>query len=236
MNRFGTLALLAASGVLAGGASAATITWGAVSGVGGVTAGDIDTTGTAVDAVNSAGVAATVNGIAFTAGGAGGTAAAPFWTNAPASPGGNGADPVHGSSGNADLDNILDSHDTSFGSPSHPDHYTLELSGLTNGQEYQLQIIGIHDARGCCGNRTYVLGDGAGNFAGGPQLTRDSGGTVIGTFTADGANQTLLITNTAGPGGNDPGLGGYVLSEVPEPGSLALLGLGGLALLRRRRG
>ena len=51
---------------------------------------------------------------------------------------------------------------------------------------------------------------------------------------SDGA--TLVFGNgTAVTEGNEYGLRGFDISAVPEPTSLALLGIGGLALVRRRR-
>jgi len=50
--------------------------------------------------------------------------------------------------------------------------------------------------------------------------------TVNGAALVDGVNATVV---------SDGGSGSIITAIVPEPGSLALLGLGGLALIRRRR-
>jgi len=74
--------------------------------------------------------------------------------------------------------------------------------------------------------------------------TTEGGAWIEGDFTGDGAIDFLDLSALAGNFGNSAslaadleaaGLGEFTASLVPEPGSLALLGLGGLALLRRRR-
>lgn len=56
------------------------------------------------------------------------------------------------------------------------------------------------------------------------------------TFTSDGITDTLVLNAAPGSGGeNRSHFSGVSLSVVPEPSSTALLGLGGLALIMRRR-
>lgn len=65
-----------------------------------------------------------------------------------------------------------------------------------------------------------------------------SGFTLTGVTEADTANDVVVFgiryDENQGAGENQT-LNNYTLSVVPEPGSLALLGLGGLCVLRRRR-
>jgi len=234
MNRYGTLALLAASGVLAGGAVAAPITWeGTATAV--TSASDIINDGNAATNVGyewdiwpsgtSSAVAANgalnfgpapgaaVNGVTFdSAGGSG-----PFW--AP--------------TGDADLDAVI-GHHTAFGSTT--DTWTLAITGLAENTDYRIQIIGIHDNRtaGDIATRQYnFTGTDGGGVS--PTLQRSTGGSAIGTFTT-GAGETSITIEGNVVSGSDPGAAGVVLRVVPEPGSLALMGLGGLLIARRRRG
>ncbi|XAL98900.1 lysyl oxidase family protein [Phycisphaeraceae bacterium D3-23] len=62
----------------------------------------------------------------------------------------------------------------------------------------------------------------------GQTVAANTAGDVNGDGTVDGADQALIEANFGST------LADYATS-VPEPGSLALLGLGGIALLRRRR-
>lgn len=69
-----------------------------------------------------------------------------------------------------------------------------------------------------------------------------SGGINSGVYTVTFSSATetdLLVefatSNTSTKGSRNIGVSGYTLEVVPEPGSLALLGLSGLCLIKRRR-
>lgn len=156
-----------------------------------------------------------------------------------------------------DIDAVLSGHAATAGT------YTLNLTGLTIGKLYQIQLIGIHDSRGSGINqRQYEVSFGGSDFTTGGTpvvLTRHgygnvsgepptpptyqgfvSYGTVVGTFTADAITQEIQLRSNTQDGNSgddpDPGLGGYILhSAIPEPSVALLGGLGLLALLRRRR-
>lgn len=138
---------------------------------------------------------------------------------------------------------------------------TVNLSGLTVGNTYQIQIW-VSDTNlvlGNAGNTGLLLGNGA---AGAPVFGTDTmllhevqdgpntstygtGGQYgIGTFVADASTQSfnvrgynnLLTTPTAN--NSDHFSNGYQLRDlgvIPEPSTALLGGLGLLALLRRRR-
>jgi len=127
---------------------------------------------------------------------------------------------------------------------------TLELTGLTPGHEYLLQIW-YTDLRGSSDGRTMTFsGGGRVAVAGedtapalseadviGNMLGADPAGFlgqyVVGTFIATDTSETLrLETNGFG----NAHFNALVLREVPEPSTLALLaaGLGGLRRRRRR--
>ena len=134
---------------------------------------------------------------------------------------------------------------------------SLTMSGLTIGNQYEIQLMG-NDARGT--NRSgYMIGvtDDAtldvfsrvanlNNFTAASEL---SGDYLIGTFTADAASQTFRMGGTrAGnyvdgqaydnPNGGQAQINALQVRDlgvVPEPSSTALLGLGGLALILRRK-
>jgi hypothetical protein len=122
---------------------------------------------------------------------------------------------------------------------------TLSLAGLTIGQTYEFEAW-VNDSD-ISGFSSYDLSIDGGDVYLDPNTARDStsgevvagglGQFVIGTFVADASSQVLTMERGEVGGG----LNGFqlrsVAASVPEPGTLALLGLGfaGLASARRRR-
>ncbi|MBK1856433.1 PEP-CTERM sorting domain-containing protein [Verrucomicrobiaceae bacterium 5K15] len=115
------------------------------------------------------------------------------------------------------------------------------ITGLTIGQQYEVSFEVIEMFNGN-NNVARINGDfnSLGSSIGsgvGTDLTIGDGGTVSTfTFTATDAEGVLTFTDASdGTSGIDTGLDNISITAVPEPGSAALLGLGGLALLLRRR-
>lgn len=206
--------------LVTGSTSAATITWDPV--VANTTAADILTGGSLHESSNSAGTTdETINGVLFTSQSAGPLASNANGTFFTAGTGVN-------TTGDIGLDALLDSHSYSVGGPSSA---TFDITGLTPGDTYQIQIIAVGDTRGCCATRSQSFG-GDGSFS--ADLSRADPSSVVGTFVADvGGSQTITAN-----GSQDGGLSGFQVRNVsvPEPGSalLSLVGLIGLAARRRR--
>ena len=196
-------------------ASAATISWDAA--VINTTAADIITDGSlhiAVDAASSNDN--TVNGVTFVGGNPlVQNAEGSFWTQAGVT------------TGDAGLDDLLNSHSYTGGNPSLA---SFDINSLTVGDSYAIQIIAVGDTRGCCAARTQNYDGGGGISA---DLTRSDPASVVGFFVADGVTQTITVN-----GSQDGGLSGYQVRNVtiPEPSSalLSLVGLLGLTARRRR--
>ena len=114
------------------------------------------------------------------------------------------------------------------GFPDPPVELTLGGGNLVIGQEYLIQVW-YSDTR--ASGRNMQFGDGAGNYV---SLTSSTSGAefAIGTFTADGVNQTLALRSS---NLTNVHFNAYQIRMLPEPSSSALLGLGGLAFALRRR-
>jgi len=169
-------------------------------------ANQIDTNGSLVTAVN---VTSDSNNQTVTIGGEdilfGGNNIAPNITNTGTFFTGGGGD-----TGNTQLNAVLNSHGYSGAT------WSFQLSGLTGGADYQIQLLGAGDTRDCCASRNQRAGDGETpeNVSG--DFSRSGVGSVIGTFTANNTTQTINIL----PGinnGIDPGLSGYILRSVAPP-------------------
>jgi len=123
--------------------------------------------------------------------------------------------------------------------------HAIVLSGLTSGQTYQLQFwSGYWSA-----NYQVRLSDTAPTFSGGLWNSTNQSQTLIsaasnstqtpqytfGTFTASGTTQNIFWYGEL-PGINQYAvLGAFQVRAVPEPTTVALLSLGVLGLIVRRR-
>ena len=182
--------------------------------------GQIDTSGTQLLADNTGGGATTYDGISYTAGAITFDAVYNAYhaaANAVSSTG------VYGTGGGANA-------------------FTLGAGGvgpdLVIGNSYRVQLL-IVDGRGPQAGRTFEAdGINQGVFANGvTNVTWGDSLLVTGTFVADATSQSFSVEAKEVSGGSAGGqLNAVLLHEVPEPGSLALLGLGGLLIARRRRG
>ena len=217
-NRQLSIALAAVVAML-GSVNAATIAW---SGVGNtltssgdrLATGTFDKTGTLVLAENSGGAALTFDGIAFTA--------------PTISFGGGSFNGFHGTG-------TALSQTGTYGAAGSAS--AVALTGLTIGNTYRIQAL-IADTRVASINQGYVSsfdGNIIGQFL-------HSGALVTGTFVADATTQsfTTEVFRNSGTGVSQGGqLNALTLYQtaaaIPEPSSAALLGLGGLALILRRR-
>ncbi|WP_075084477.1 PEP-CTERM sorting domain-containing protein [Mariniblastus fucicola] len=137
---------------------------------------------------------------------------------------------------------------------------SVTLSGLQAGETYEIQVFS-NDARTSRNNTTQLgLGDGTGVLA--PLVSLESnnspadgsdssdaepnaGDSILGTFTSTGVDVTFNTFGTGDGGATwSQGAGQSLVngvqlriipSTVPEPGSLALIGMGVFGLVARRR-
>ncbi|HEY3391590.1 MAG TPA: PEP-CTERM sorting domain-containing protein [Lacipirellulaceae bacterium] len=124
-----------------------------------------------------------------------------------------GAAAFPGGTGDADLDNLLNSHSWMGGDPGTA---SVTLQGLTVGAPYQIQVIGAVDTRPCCAARTYEPDNGQGSFNTGTSIQRGLVQSILGTFIADAGTQVFQwrsLNNAAG--NNDPGMSGLVVTRMP---------------------
>lgn len=227
MNR-SLLLILACLPLLASQASGAAISWSIVDVTGNSGIGDlaVSTNGTTIEAANFAGSNGapnvTINGIVFNGINflTGGTPTNLTGLGYNNSQSGNGET----SGGNIDL--LFDT----IGFFSGQGVTTGNLSGLTPGEQYEVQFFLSHLPTA---TRSQQIDDGEGNSI--VMQNANPSQAVTGTFTADATTQFVRFDNL------DAGsqlLSGYQLrqlGQIPEPTSIALLALGGLLVIRRKR-
>lgn len=119
----------------------------------------------------------------------------------------------------------------------------VDITGLTPNGEYNISFIMYDDDEP---NETLVqtvtnttgggsVGLGNVSWDVNTQLTSDTDQRLVASsLFADGTGKLTFDITAVGNGGNAL-LNGVIVEAVPEPTSLALLGLGGLCVLRRRR-
>jgi hypothetical protein len=116
---------------------------------------------------------------------------------------------------------------------SGPFTMTLSGPGISANTEYDMTICSYYGAQ--ARNTTITAASGTTGTTLGPIAfvnppTSLSDNSATGTFTSDGSgNLTLSL------GGSRPAINGFTITAVPEPSTTALLGLGGLTLIMRRR-
>lgn len=174
---------------------------------------DVVTTGTTIDAQNYSGTGApttvTVAGIDFTENN---------------SLTGNFSNSVFAlDTGDAGYNEFLG--DIDFNSGASQSNVTINLT-VVDGQSYLLQVWYADD--NTTGRINTLTGSGSDNILHGDDY-------AIGTFVADSTTQVLEINTSGGTSNNGTRLTGYQLRLIPEPSSMALLGLGALGFLIRRR-
>lgn len=205
---------------------AAPISWSIVdvTGLNGIGDAAVSTTGTTIEAANFAGSGGApdvvINGVSFDG--------IDFLNGgAPTNLTGLGYNNSQDGNGETFATDSINLLLNTIGFKSNQNITTGELTGLVSGREYLVQFFLSHTNTA---TRSQAIDDGEGNSI--VMQNANPSQAVTGIFTADDVKQFVRFDNL------DTGsqlLSGYQLRLIPEPSSLALLGLGGLLLARRRR-
>ena len=108
---------------------------------------------------------------------------------------------------------------------------TITVSGLSFNTAYTIQVLG-GDERKTSSFARITNGDGTGLMSGNVGTST----SFIGTFTTGAAEDSITLRSFTSPSGDSGvSISALQIRAVPEPSSAALLGLGGLALILRRR-
>ena len=219
-----TYRVFAAAVTLIGSANAAAVSWSdAIASTAGspngitLDTGLFDTTGTLIRAENSGGIATLFDGIDFISGVT-------------------SLGRVHGSAYHTSASPLSRS-----GTYSSLGAQTVTLTDLTVGNTYRVQTLLFDGRSSSSGNSVEFDGIDQGTYANGDFgiTTWGSGLIVTGVFIADAASQDFNIEvfddSSTSRGSQLNAFTLYQTSVVPEPSFGSLLGLGGLALILRRR-
>jgi hypothetical protein len=243
------LTLLGVIGLVAQTASAATITWGTVQNITGVS--DVLKDGTGVVAVNCGGATTTVNGVSFT--GAAKASNSPTGVTGTFSSGGNYNSTNSGlySALPTEYQNLVKGSWYQWSTTAANPYASFTVSGLTSGTQYAIQIW-LNDSRTDSNNyytRTSTLsGISAADTTDTVMLkaslysststTTNLGQYVIGTFTADATGSETIYVTGAGVSPSAQ-INAFQVRAVPEPSTILLLASGIVGLLayawRKRR-
>ncbi|MFI4859755.1 MAG: PEP-CTERM sorting domain-containing protein [Phycisphaerales bacterium JB063] len=109
-----------------------------------------------------------------------------------------------------------------------------QFTDLTIGQAYEFQLLAVRSGNAATGTYRYGYAENTGDTTEvyGSPINASSPIIVTGTFVA---TETVQDIHVAHGNSNNFEVNAFQIRAVPEPGSLALLGLGGLTMLRRRR-
>ena len=233
---------------LAGTASASTVTWGSAANIAGAT--DVSTMGTLVVAndIGSGDTSQTVNGVTFTPFTGGGSNSATFTQgnvtlSAPTAGDTVGFGNGFGPSNFSPSYNAMLSGAATLGNGQPPgnglDPMDLTVTSLTPGAQYLVEIW-VNDSRGYSVSRQETLSGSSSDSAVIDYLT-PPGQFITGTFVAGNTgSQTFSMTPVNinnSPANADAQINAFQVRAVPEPGTLALAGVGaaGLLLATRKR-
>ena len=140
--------------------------------------------------------------------------------------------------GNTSYDTLLDG----FIFDTLASEITYTLTGLGIGNVYEVQLFLADDRTNLslAYYDSYLSVDGSGSSLGGNSTVfgGDANPALVftGTFTADASTQTFTAQSFEDDNTNrGTQLNAYQLRTIPEPSSTALLGLGGLAFMLRRK-